>query len=164
MLRDCKLLPTTSLPPILHVLHPLFLPLIPRTPELHQTSGHRQNPDSEAMRRISAPFLKRRATERATKQWRNQILKLNQEKNVLNLPAPNSKPKTKPGLQRHGQSPLPDAQCTMTALFLKTNRWKWIDSEGCCWCNEGERQVAINFPKNTRNESGKQKKAGDVLT
>ena len=45
------------------------------------------------MERISLPFLKRKAAEKATRQWRRHILKQKRGRRTFNLPKPNSKPR-----------------------------------------------------------------------
>ena len=96
-------------------------------------------PDNEgqkSMEGISIPFLKRRAAEKSTRQWREHNVEHNKRKRTFKLPGPNSKPRmgaalrttTKTIVGRFHQLLSGNA---MMAPFLK-DKWKWVDS-GRCW-------------------------------
>ena len=57
------------------------------------------NQGREAMERIGLACLKRKLAEKATRQWRNHVLKLNGGKGAFNLPTRKSKPRIRASLR-----------------------------------------------------------------
>ena len=106
-----------------------------------------KSPDIEsrkAMERVSASFLKRRAAEKATRQWREHILELNQGKRTFNLPKPSPNQKIGISLQTAANKVSRYFQLlsghAMVAPFLK-DKGRWTDSDRCWRCNWGKTKL-----------------------
>ena len=92
-------------------------------------------------RQFSLAYLRRRATERTTRRWREDIEESNAGRRSFRLPTATSRPGIRPQV---GIAPKGVAARffqllsghAVTAPFLE-ERWGWIDTDICWWCNKG---------------------------
>lgn len=92
-------------------------------------------------RRYSLAFLRRRTTERAAQQWRQDIETKNAGRRTFRLPTAASRPAIRPRLCRAHRDLATRlfqrlSSHALTAPFLK-ERWGWTETDKCWWCGRG---------------------------
>ena len=111
-------------------------------PPLRATSSH-----------FSLVFLRRRATERATQAWREDIETRSSGRRTFRLSTARSRPGIRPQLRRVAQGVAARffqllRGHAMVTPFLK-ERWGWTDSDQCWWCERGRQSKEHLFKECT---------------
>ena len=91
--------------------------------------------------RFGLSFLRRRATERATRAWRMDIEERNHGQRAFRLPTARSRSGIRPQLRRVTRGVAARffqllSSHAMTAPFLRDG-WGWTNSDVCLWCSRG---------------------------